>query len=62
MLRVKGGVGPETPSRGFDRLLLRGGVGPKAVLDPVGELGEDLVGDVGGLLGDEVDAYTLGAD
>ena len=32
------------------------------VLDPVGELGEDLVGDVGGVLADKVDAHALGAD
>ena len=47
---------------GPDRLLVPRREGPERVLHPVPELAEDRLGDVEGVLGDEVDAHPLRAD
>ena len=62
ILRPEGGVLPERLDRGLHRLLLGGGVRPQGVLDPVGELSQDAVGNVAGGLGDKVHPHSLGAD
>ena len=61
-LGVKGRIHAEALGRGGDGLLLGRGVGAQGVLDAVGELGQDIVGDVGGALRDKIDADTLRAD
>ena len=45
-----------------DGFLILGRIGPESVLDAVSELTEDVLGDVGRTLGDEVDADALGTD
>jgi len=60
--RVERGIGAKRCRGRLHGLQLGGRVGAQSMLDPVGELGEDLVGDVGGRLGDEVDAHALGAN
>ncbi|MCK7518489.1 MAG: hypothetical protein MZV64_12605 [Ignavibacteriales bacterium] len=52
----------ERLGRRLDRLLVPRREGPQGVLDAIAELAEDGVGDVEGVLGDEVDAHALGAD
>jgi len=59
---VEAGVGAEGVGGGADGLLVARGEGAKGVLDAVAELAEDGVGDVDGVLGDEVDADALGPD
>ena len=48
--------------RGADGLLLGRRIRAQRVLDAVGELGQNVVGDVGGALRDEIDTDALGAD
>ncbi len=55
-------VGAEGVGGGLDRLLVARGKGTEGVLDAVAELAENGVGDVGGVLGDEVDADGFRAD
>ena len=62
LLGIQVGVGAEGLGGGLEGLLVLGGVGPQGVLDLVAQLAQDVVGNVGGGLGDEVDAHPLGAD
>ena len=55
-------IGAKGVGGGADGLLIARGEGAKGVLDAVAELAENGVGDVDGVLGDEVDADALGAD
>ena len=61
-LGVEGGVGAEGLGGLLQGLGVAGGEGAERVLDAVAELGEDVAGDVVGVLGAEVDADPLGAD
>ena len=62
LLGVKGGVLAEGLGRGLYRLLLGRRVGPEGMLNLIAQLCQNIVRDVSGVLGDEVDAHALGAD
>ncbi len=53
---------PEGGGGGADGFLVSGGKGSECVLYPVAQLAQHGVRDVRGVLGDKIDAYSLGAD
>ena len=53
---------PEGLGRGLDRFLVAGSEGPDGMLDTIAELSEGDIGDVEGILADEIDADALGPD
>ena len=56
------GVGTEGVGSGLHGFLVFRGVGPQGVLHAVAQLTEYVLRDIGGTLGDEIDAHTLGAN
>jgi hypothetical protein len=59
---VEGRIDPERLGGGLQALLVGGGVGAQGVLHPGAQLAQHRVGNVGRVLGDEIDAHALGAD
>ncbi len=59
---VEGRIDAEALRRRLEAALFGRGVGAQGVLDAVAQLGQDAVGNVGRVLGDEIDADALGAD
>ena len=62
LVGLEGGIGTEGLGGHTYGLLVPWGISTQGMLHTVAQLAEDAVGDIGGTLGDEIDAHALGTD